>query len=121
MVECDYTNVSKVTGYQVIAQLSNPSEVHILYINKTTTRQTSVIVRIEEDGLYQIIVFSIRGKMGITESSVEYAVDMNVNIALKTTTSNSTGDFLNKQVNMISYCFCCNSQKVQIWLFQHKK
>lgn len=60
------------TGFQVIAQMTNFSEVHKLYTGKTTDRQNSVTVQVRANGTYQVSVLAIRGRMGILNSNVEY-------------------------------------------------
>ena len=78
VVECAYPSDSTATGFQVIAQLSNISEVQRLYVNKTTDRQTPVSVLVMENGLYQVTVFAIREERGIVDSNVEYRVELYV-------------------------------------------
>ena len=81
IVECAYPGDSIATGFQVIAQLlSNSSDVHKLYVSKTTDRQTLVSVLVEENGLYQVTVFAIRGERGIVDSNVEYSAQLIVNL-----------------------------------------
>ena len=80
MVKCAYPSNSTATGFQVIAQLSNSSEVHRLYANKTTDRQIQVSVLVEENGLYQVTIFAIRGGRGIVDSSLEYSGQLIVNL-----------------------------------------
>ena len=79
MVECSYPSGSTATGFQVIAQLSDSSEVHKLYANTTTDHQTPASVMVEENGMYQVTVFAIRGESGIVDSSVEYMDQITVN------------------------------------------
>ena len=62
------------TGFQMIAWLSNSSEVHKLYANKTTNRQTPASILVEENGTYQVTVFAIRGERGIVDSNAEYSI-----------------------------------------------
>ena len=57
----------------MIAQLSNSSEVHKLYTNKTTDRQAPASVEVEESGTYQVTILAIRGERGILDSTVEYS------------------------------------------------
>ena len=77
---------SRVLGFQMIAQLSNFSEVQRLYVNKTTDRQTPVSVLVEESGLYQVTVFAIRGRRGIVGSNVEFTAELAVsNVPTETT------------------------------------
>ncbi len=75
VVECD----SIATDFQMIAQLSNSSEVHRLYASKTTDRQTSASVVVEENGLYRVIIFAIREGRGIVDSHVEFMDHITVN------------------------------------------
>ncbi len=78
-VDCSYGD-STATGFQMIVQLSNSSEVHRLYVNKTTDRQTSESVVVEENGLYQVTVFAIRRTRGIVNSAVEFSERLQVQI-----------------------------------------
>ena len=78
MVECAYPNDSTATGFQMIAQLSNLTEVHRLYANKTTDCQTPASVVVEENGMYQVTIFAIRGRRGIVDSHVEYSRQITV-------------------------------------------
>ena len=90
MVECAYPRDSAATGFQMIAWLSNSSEVHKLYANKTTNRQTPASVVVEGNGTYQVTVFAIRGERGIVDSNVEYSVlHLVENLVVSTTTSQS--------------------------------
>ncbi len=84
IVQCAYHDDSTATGFQVIAQLSNSSEVPRLYANKTTDRQTPASVVVEENGLYQVTIFAIRGERGIVD---EYMNLLMVEDALITTTT----------------------------------
>ena len=90
IVECTYPSDSTATGFQVIAQLSSFSEVNRLYVNKTTDRQTPVSVLVEENGLYQVTVFAIRGGRGIVGTNVEYMEMVMVGDVVPTTTAIST-------------------------------
>ena len=65
------SHLSMVTGYQVIAQFSDVSKVHKLYVNQSTDPQSEVIVPVERAGEYQVSVFDISG-MGILSSSAVY-------------------------------------------------
>ncbi len=75
--ECSFDD-STATGFQMIAQLSNYSEVHRLYASKTIDRQTSASVVVEESGLYRVTIFPIREGTGITNSSVEFITQLAV-------------------------------------------
>ena len=72
-MQCTYPNNSVATGFQMIVQLSNSREEHILYINQSTDRQTPASVQVEKNGTYQITIFAI-SRRGILDSSVEYSV-----------------------------------------------
>ncbi len=87
MVECAYSSDSIATGFQTIAQLNNSSEVHRLYASKTTDVQTSASVVVEENGLYQVTIFPIRGGSGIVDSRVEFVGHITVNRGPITTAS----------------------------------
>ena len=56
------------TGFQMIAQLSNSSEVHKLHVNQSMDLQTPVTVELEESGVYQVTIFAIREGTGIVGS-----------------------------------------------------
>lgn len=77
-VYCSYPNNSTATGFQVVAQMSNVSEVHKLYTGKSTDHQNSVNLRVGEDGIYQVSVFAIREGTGISDSTVEYTEQISV-------------------------------------------
>ncbi len=62
----------------MIAQLSNSSEVHRLYANKTTDPQTPASIEVEGGGLYQVTIFPIRKGRGILNSDAEYSANMMV-------------------------------------------
>ena len=68
--ECSPINSTLVTGFQMIAQLNDSSEVHKLHISQSTDLQTPVTVEVEEDGMYQVAVFAI--SKGIVGSYVGY-------------------------------------------------
>ena len=91
VVECAYPSDSTATGFQVIAQLSNISEVQRLYVNKTTDQQAPVSVLVEEDGMYLVTIFAIREERGIVDSNVEHRVELYVVNGVVTTPPISTG------------------------------
>ena len=80
MVERAYPGDSIATGFQVIAQLSNSSGTHKLYANKSTDRQTPTSIVVEEIGVYQVTIFTIREEIGIVDSNVEYSKQLIVNL-----------------------------------------
>jgi hypothetical protein len=59
-VECTWScsNCSLVTGFQVIAQLGEASEVHTLHVNQSTDLQTPVTISVERDGEYWVSIFA---------------------------------------------------------------
>ncbi len=90
--ECAYRN-STATGFLVIVKPSNSSNVHEIYTSKTTDRQTTASVEVEESGLYRVAIFPIRGGRGILDSHVEYWEQMMVDpttAASDTTTTATT-------------------------------
>ena len=70
-VYCSYPYNSVATGFQVIAQMRNFSQVHKLYTGKTTNRQNRVTVEVT-NGEYQVEIFAIREETGMLHSRVEY-------------------------------------------------
>lgn len=56
----------------MIAQLSNSSAVHILYVNRTRDGHTSASVEVNSGGLYQVTIFALQGRRGIVDSDAEY-------------------------------------------------
>ena len=63
-------NSALFTGFQMIAQLNNSSEVHKLHINQSMDLQTPVTVEVEESGVYQVTIFAIKEETGIVRSFV---------------------------------------------------
>ena len=57
------------TGFQMIVQLSNSSEVHKLHVNQSMDLQTPVTVEVEESGVYLISIFAIVNELGILNES----------------------------------------------------
>ena len=70
LAECSPINGVLVTGFQMIAQLSDSSEVHKLHINQSMDLQTPVTVEVEESGVYQVTIFAIREGTGIVDSII---------------------------------------------------
>ena len=69
LAECTPINSALVTGFQMIAQLSDSSEVHKLHINQSMDLQTPVTIEVEEDVVYQVAIFAIRERTGILNST----------------------------------------------------
>ena len=67
--ECAFPSDTMATGFQMIAQSSNSSKVHILHVNQSMDLQTPVTVEVES-GVYQVTIFAIRERTGIIGSSV---------------------------------------------------
>ena len=86
-VECVYPSDSIVIGFQMIILQNLTNHFHA---NKTTDRQTPVSVLVEGDGLYQVIIFAIRGGRGIVGTNVEYMEMVMVGDVVPTTTTTTT-------------------------------
>ena len=71
---CFYSGGSSVTGFQIIVQLNNVTEVHKLLINCTTEHLSPgpVTVQVNESGSYHVAIFPVMGERGITNTSVEH-------------------------------------------------
>ena len=67
---CSYPSNTLVTGFQVIAQLNDSSQIHKLFSSKIMYPQTSAAIPVEEDGLYQVTIIEIRRESGIVGSRV---------------------------------------------------
>ena len=59
------------TGFQVVAQMRDFSQLHKLYTGKTTDQQNGVTIEVP-NGEYEVNIFPIIGRIGILNSSVEY-------------------------------------------------
>ena len=85
MVKCDFTSGS----FQMIVHHKN--EIRKLYVNQaTSSSQTSASVVVDENGLYQVVVFAIRGDSGIVGSNVEHMELLIVKDVLPTTSNADT-------------------------------
>ena len=95
--ECTPINNALVTGFQMIAQSSNSSQVHVLYNNQSTDLQTPVTVEVEESGTYQVTIFSMREGTGIVGSYVGYTGQVQVMVGdiIASYTTDSTGTSTN--------------------------
>ena len=74
---CSYSGGSSVTGFQIIVQLNNVTEVHKLYMNCTQTTQP-VTVRVNENGTYHVAIFPIMGERGIVDTTIAYSQEISV-------------------------------------------
>ena len=88
--ECTFPNDTMATGFQMIAQSSNSSEVHKLHTNQSIDFQTPVTVEVEESGTYQVTIFATREEMGIVGSYVGYTGQVQVVVGDVTSDSNTT-------------------------------
>ena len=72
---CSYSGGSSVTGFQIIVQLNNVTEVHKLHINCTTERLSPgpVTVQVEENGTYHVAIFPIMEERGIVNTTIAYS------------------------------------------------
>ena len=87
---------------QVIAQLSNASEVQKLYVNQSMDPHTPVTVEVERDGLYRITIFPITDQDGIYSEDIMSIIIICYDIMLTTTVVviNST------DINTTGICVC---------------
>ena len=60
------------TGFQMIVQSSNSSQVQKLHVNQSMDFQTPVTVEVEGSGMYLITIILITEESGIVGSGVEY-------------------------------------------------
>ena len=72
---CSYSGGSSVTGFQIIVQLNNVTEVHKLHINSTTEHLSPgpVTIRVEESGTYHVAIFPIMKERGIVDTTIVYS------------------------------------------------
>lgn len=77
-VYCTYRSDTTATGFYVVAQMRNFSEVHKLYTNQSANRLNLVTVQVGENGEYQVTIFPMREGMGILTSNVEYTQQISV-------------------------------------------
>ena len=77
---CSYSGGSSVTGFQIIVQLNNITEVHKLIIKNTTEHLSPgpVTVRVEESGSYHIAIFPIMEEMGIVNTTIVHSEVLSV-------------------------------------------
>ena len=77
---CSFSR-SSVTGFQMIVQIDNITEVHKLLINDTTGHLSTgpVTVQVEENGTYHVAIFPIMGEKGIVNGTLVYSQVLSVN------------------------------------------
>ena len=90
-----------VTGFQVIAQPANFGKIEKIYTNHTLDGQTSVIVKVEQNGEFLVSVIPVLGETGIVNSSVEYSEVVVVEDLL---TATSTGKISTTVTLIILFC-----------------
>lgn len=71
-VECAFRSDSTATGFEVIIQNSNRTEVSKLHVGQAINRQDRVSFEVEMDQKYQVSIFAIREGAGILDTNVEY-------------------------------------------------
>ena len=73
---CCYSWFSRETGFQVIVQLDNITEVSKLLINHTTEHRqlTPVTVEVEENSTYHVTILSLEGNV-VVHSAIIYSID----------------------------------------------
>ena len=71
---CSYSGGSSVTGFQMIVQLNNVTEVHKLHINSTTEHLSPgpVTEQVEESGSYHVAIFPVM-REGIVNTTIAYS------------------------------------------------
>ena len=69
---CSYSGGSSVTGFQIIVQLNNITEVHRLHINSTTEHLSPgpVTVQVKGNGTYHVAIFM---REGIVNTTIGYS------------------------------------------------
>lgn len=69
---CDFSNVTGVSGFQMIVQNNELDKAHKLHINQTTNDSQLATVQVEEDGLYRVTIFPIiYGDTGILDGGFQ--------------------------------------------------
>ena len=73
---CSYSWFSRETGFQVIVQLNNITEVNRLLINRTTEHRqlTPVTVEVEENSTYHVTILSLEGNV-VVHSDIIHSMD----------------------------------------------
>ena len=79
---CSYSGGSSVTGFQIIVQLNNVTEVHKLHINCTTEHLSPgpVTVQVKENRTYHVAIFPLMGERGIVNTTIMYSQVLSPNI-----------------------------------------
>ena len=78
-----------MTGFQMIVQSGNFSEVHILHVNQSMDLQTPVTIEVEESGVYQVTIFGILDSNAI---HMKYMKSAPITVSTCTTTTSGVHD-----------------------------
>ena len=97
--ECTFPSDTMATGFQMIAQQGNSSEV--VHSNQSMDLQTPVTVEVEESGVYQVTIFAIREGTGIVGS--RYYADVLVTGVATTDTTGIWTLFMEDCINTLFY------------------
>ena len=75
---CSYSGVSSVTGFQMIVQLNNVTDVHKLLINSTTEHLSPgpVTVQVNMSGTYHVAIFPIKIGIGIADTIIAHSQEL---------------------------------------------
>ena len=90
-VECTFSNVTSVLGFQITAQINNMDDVDVLYVSSTTDIQSPVTVDVPGGGEYMVTVLPNRAGRGILDTMVEFSRLVLVDDVM-TTTSETPGE-----------------------------
>ena len=71
----------------MVVQLSNSNEIHKLYVNKSSNRNTPASVVVEKSGMYQVTIFPIIGDIGIVDTDAEFITMLMIDSDTVRTTS----------------------------------
>ena len=75
-----------MSGFQMIVQSANSSEVHKLHVSQSMDFQTPVTVEVK-NGIYQVTILERIGILDSNASHVEYVMSTPITISTCTTTT----------------------------------
>ena len=88
IVECTFADDVTTAGFQMLAQLTDSSLVHKLYVNKSMGFHAPITVEVEESGLYQVTILVIDEETGILDSNfTRYNVEYQISVMVPATTT----------------------------------
>ena len=90
-VECTFSDVSSVLGFQITAQINDMSRVNVLYVNTSMDPQSPVNVVVPSNGEYMVTVLPSRIGVGILDTVVEFSQLIMVDEVM--TTSGNTCEY----------------------------